>query len=71
MMTPEPGPSYKLVRITSAFFLNTAQVAAVKADTSEILIIDDEIQEYYQELQLIIDLQKEIEIVHTDNTNYA
>jgi hypothetical protein len=40
-------------------------------DTSVILKIDDKIEEYHQELQFIIDLQKEIKVVHTDNMDYT
>jgi hypothetical protein len=46
-------------------------VATVKADMSAILKIDDNIEEYRQELQLIIDLQKEIQVKRTDNTDYT
>jgi hypothetical protein len=71
MMTPAPGPSDKLVQSTSALFLKTAQVAAVKVDTSVILTIDSDIEEYCLELQLLIDLLKECQLVPTDNTDYA
>jgi hypothetical protein len=71
MMTPASSPSNKLARITSALFLNTAQVAAMKADPSAILTIDEDIEEYHRELKLIIDLQKEVQVIHTDNTDYA
>jgi CRISPR/Cas system CMR subunit Cmr4 (Cas7 group RAMP superfamily) len=60
MMTPASSLSEKLVRITCALFLNTAQVDAVKVDTLAILKIDDNIKEYHRELKLIMDLQKEI-----------
>jgi hypothetical protein len=46
-------------------------VATVKADMLAILKIDDNIKEYRQELQLIIDLQKEIQVKCTDNTDYT
>jgi hypothetical protein len=71
MMTPASGPSDTLARITSALFLNTAQAAAVKADPSVILTIDEDIEEYYRELKLIIDLQKEVQVIHADNTDYT
>jgi hypothetical protein len=45
MMTPTSGPSDKLVHVTCALFLNAAEVATVKVDTSMILKIDDDIQE--------------------------
>jgi hypothetical protein len=62
MMMPASGPSNKLVRITSTLLLNVTQAATVKADISAILKVDDDIQEYQWELQLIIDLQKEIQV---------
>jgi hypothetical protein len=46
-------------------------VAAVKAHPSAILTIDKDIAEYHQELKLIIDLQKEVEVIHTNNMDYA
>jgi hypothetical protein len=60
MMTPTSGPSDKLVPITSTLFLNATEVAAVKVDTSAIIKIDNDIEEYHRELNSIIDLQKEI-----------
>jgi hypothetical protein len=71
MMTPASGPSDKLARITSALFLDAAQVAAVKADPSAILTIDEDIAEYCRELKLIIDLQKEVQVIRTNNTDYT
>jgi hypothetical protein len=71
MTTPASGPSDKLVRITSALFLNAASAATVKADSLAILKIDNDIEEYRWELKLIIDLQKEIQVICTDNTDYA
>jgi hypothetical protein len=71
MTTPASGPSDKLARITSTLFLDAAQAAAVKADPSAILTIDEDIAEYYQELKLIIDLQKEVEVIRTNNTDYT
>jgi hypothetical protein len=59
---PASGPSNKLVRITSAVLRNVTQAATMKADISAILKIDNDIQEYHRELQLIIDLQKEIQV---------
>jgi hypothetical protein len=50
MTNPAVGPSDKLVRITYALFLNATQAATVKADTSAILTIDDNIEEYHREL---------------------
>jgi Asp-tRNA(Asn)/Glu-tRNA(Gln) amidotransferase C subunit len=71
MMTPASGLSIKLTQITSALFLDTAQAAAIKADPLAILTIHEELAEYCQKLKLIIDLQEEIQVIHTDNTNYA
>jgi hypothetical protein len=71
MMTPASGPSNKLAQITSALFLDTTQVAAMKGDPSAILTIDEDIAEYHRELKLIIDLQKEVQVIHTNNTDYA
>jgi hypothetical protein len=71
MTTPASGPSNKLARITSTLFLNAAQAAAITADPSAILTIDKDIEEYHQELKLIIDLQKEVQVIHTSNTDYT
>jgi hypothetical protein len=71
MMTPASGLSDKLARITSALFLDPAQVATVKADPSVILAIDEDIAEYHRELKLIIDLQKVVQVIRTNNTDYA
>jgi hypothetical protein len=71
MTTPASGLSDKLAWITSTLFLNTAQGAAIKADPSAILTIDEDITEYHRELKLIIDLQKEVKVIHTNNTDYA
>jgi hypothetical protein len=71
MMTPASGPSDKLAWITSAVFLDATQVAAMKADPSAILTIDEDIAEYRRELKLIIDLQKEVQVIRTNNTDYA
>jgi hypothetical protein len=71
MMTPASCLSDTLVQITSTLLLNAAQVATVKADTSAIQEIDHDIEEYHRELKLIIDLQKEIQVIHTNNTDYA
>jgi hypothetical protein len=66
MTTPGSGPSDKLARITSALFLDAAQAAAVNTDPSAILTIDEDIAEYRRELKLIIDLQKEVQVIcHT------
>jgi hypothetical protein len=70
IITPASGPSDKLAWITSALFLDATQAAAVKADPSAILTIDEDIAEYHRELKLIIDLQKEVEVIHTNNTDY-
>jgi hypothetical protein len=70
-MTPPSGPSDKLARITSALFLNATQAATVKVDPLVILTIDEDIEEYRRELKLIIDLQKEVQVIRTDNTDYA
>jgi hypothetical protein len=71
MMTPTSRPSDKLAQITCTLVLDTPQVAAMKADPSAILTIDEDIAEYHRELKLIIDLQKEVQVIHTDNTDYA
>jgi hypothetical protein len=71
MMTPASGPSDKLARITSALFLDAAQAATMKADPSAILPIDEDIAEYRRELKLIIDLHKEVQVICTNNTDYA
>jgi phage major head subunit gpT-like protein len=70
-MTAPPSLSDKLVPITSTLFLNAAQVATVKVDISVILIIDDDIEEYCWELQLLIDLQKELYATCDDNTDFT
>jgi hypothetical protein len=71
MMTSASGLSDKLAQITSTLFLDATQVAAIKADPSVILTIDEDIAEHHRELKLIIDLQKEVEVIHTNNTDYA
>jgi hypothetical protein len=71
MMTPSSGLSDKLARITSTLFLNTTQAATMKVDPSVILTIDKDITEYHQELKLTVDLQKEVEVIYTNNTDYA
>jgi hypothetical protein len=71
MTTPASSPSNKLARITSALFLNATQVAAMTADPSAILTIDEDIEEYRRELKLIIDLQKEVQVIYTNHTDYA
>jgi hypothetical protein len=43
----------------------------MKADLLVILTIDEDITEYYRELKLIINLQKEVKVIHTNNTEYA
>jgi hypothetical protein len=43
----------------------------MKADPSAILTIDEDIAEYYQQLKLIIDLQKEVQVIYTNNMDYA
>jgi hypothetical protein len=47
MITPASGPSNKLAQITSALCLNATQAAAMTADPSVILTIDEDIEEYY------------------------
>jgi hypothetical protein len=69
MMTPISGLSNKPPQITSTLFLNTAQVAAIKADLSVMLTIDEDIEEYYRELKLIVDLQEEVKAIYTNNTD--
>jgi hypothetical protein len=71
MTTPAYGLSDILARITSTLCLDADEAAAVKADPSAILTIDEDITEYHQELKLIIDLQKEVEVICTNNTDYA
>jgi hypothetical protein len=71
MTTPASGPSDKLARNTSALFLDAAQAAAMKVDPLAILTIDEDIAEYHRELKLIIDLQKEVQVIRTNNTDYA
>jgi hypothetical protein len=71
MTTPASDPSDKLAQITSALFLNATQVAAMKVDPLAILTIDQDIEEYRWELKLIIDLQKEVQVIRTDNMDYA
>jgi hypothetical protein len=56
IIIPASGLSDKLSQITSALFLNTTQVDTVKANPLAILIINKDIEEYYWELKLIIDL---------------
>jgi hypothetical protein len=43
----------------------------VKVDLWVILTIDEDITEYHRELKLIVDLQKEVKVIHTNNTDYA
>jgi hypothetical protein len=43
----------------------------VTVDLSVILTIDEHIEQYHRELKLIIDLQKEVQVICTRNTNYA
>jgi hypothetical protein len=71
MMTPVCGPSDELVRVTSTLFLNATKAATLKVDTSAILNIHDNIKEYCHQLKSIIDLQNEIQVIHTNNTDYA
>jgi hypothetical protein len=71
MMTPASGPSDKLAQITYALFLDAAQAAAMNVDPSAFLTIDEDIAEYCRELRLIIDLQKEVQVIRTNNTDYA
>jgi hypothetical protein len=71
MMTLTLQMSYKLDKITSVLLLNATEVATMKANTTAILKIDDDIEEYHRELQLILDVQKQIQIICTDDTHYA
>jgi hypothetical protein len=71
MISPTSSPYNKLVRITSTLFLNTTQVATMTVDPSAIQTIDEDIKEYSQELKLIIDLEKEVQGIHTDNIDYT
>jgi hypothetical protein len=71
MMTTAYGPSDILAWITSTLFLNTTQVATVTVDPSVILTIDKDIEEYHLELKLIIDLQKEVQVICTSNIDYT
>jgi hypothetical protein len=57
--------------MTSTLFLNATQVGTVKVDVSVILIIDDNIEQYHWELQLLIDLQKELYTARDDNTDFT
>jgi hypothetical protein len=43
----------------------------MKADLLAILTIDKDIKEYYWELKLIINLQKEVQVIGTNNIDYA
>jgi hypothetical protein len=71
MTTPASGPSDKLAQITSALFVDAAQVAGMKADPSAILTIDKDIAEYYRELKFIVNLQTEVQVIHTNNMDYT
>jgi hypothetical protein len=71
MMTPVCGPSDELVQVISTLFLNAAKAATLKADTSAILNIHDNIEEYCHQPKSIIDLQNEIQVIRTDNMDYA
>jgi hypothetical protein len=71
MITPTSGLSDKLALITSTIFLNTTKVATMKVDPLGILIIHEDIEEYYWELKLIINLHKEVQVIYTNNTDYA
>jgi hypothetical protein len=71
MMIPTSGPSDKLAQITSTLFLNTTQVVTMKADPLVIVTIYEDIEEYCQELKLIINQKKEVQVIHTNNTDYA
>jgi hypothetical protein len=71
MITPAAGPSDKLAWITSTLFLNAGQAATVKVDALAILTIDEDIEEYHRELKLFINLQKEVQVICTDNTDHV
>jgi hypothetical protein len=51
IITPTSGPSDKLAQITSTLFLNTTEVATIKADPLVILTINEDIKEYHWELK--------------------
>jgi hypothetical protein len=46
-------------------------VAAVEADPLAILKTDKDIEQYHWELKSIINLLKEIQVIHTDNMDYT
>jgi hypothetical protein len=71
MTTPASGPSDKLAQITSTLSLNAAQAATMKANPLVILTIDKDIKENCRELKLIVNLEEEVEAIHTNNTDYA
>jgi hypothetical protein len=74
MTTPVPGPSDKLAQkaqITTTLFLNTTQVPTIKRYLLTILRIFHYIEEYCQELKMLIDLQKELQALQKDNSHYA
>jgi hypothetical protein len=61
----------KMATITSVMFLYAAQVATTKKDPSAILTIDDNINQYRQELQTILDLETEFRSSCKDNSHYT
>jgi hypothetical protein len=70
LTTPTPGPSDKLVQITTALFLKPTEVAAGKAGMLSIIIIDDNIEEYIRDLQMLTDLQNKLQATCADSTDY-
>jgi hypothetical protein len=71
------GPSVKESKmseeseIISALFLNSVQVAAVKKDPSNILVVADNITSYRRNMQTLSDLCTELENSQKDNSYYA
>jgi hypothetical protein len=57
--------------IISALFLNSVQVAAVKKDPSNILVVADNITSYRRDMQTLSDLCTELENSQKDNSYYA
>jgi hypothetical protein len=70
MIPPIPALSNKLLQITSALILNTTQVAAIIAGILVILAIDNNIEEYYWELLLLFNMQKDLQATLKDNIDY-
>jgi hypothetical protein len=67
---PIPGPSIgikKKAGITSAHCLNTTPTAEVKQQPSMIPTISSNINQYWQELQTLLDLQAELDNADREN----